>query len=387
MFEGNRVGIRYQSKPLIFANPFKTSQRQTQLYTTYRSPIHREGITSLEKAQQERILERIQELKNAGMYDDEDDERMFRDFGNLATFPMDSLPEGVQSIEKLEKAKSAYQKAQAANAGVLTAKQLQLKKLAKLLKERKKKEARLKAIEYLATEDELDQVPEEYKEEVENWYWGKLLPEEKKWWHFDSLGLNQADRDEWKNKWRDNYEAVNGERPTDDQVDQAYAKELELMTKRIGGQEGIAEIIRRQKLKTRVNARRQLKREKRGIYDDPVRQFDEMTRKGLIQGRNVQGHGLIKGWKAPRLYTLVIIDKKKEDLENRQELYRTQQTENRGMRPPNEMVNRAMPKTAEPVNIEYPSSLQIRNVIAHPFVFPRRKFFVKTGLAPLPRRL
>ena len=57
--------------------------------------------------------------------------------------------------------------------------------------------------------------------------------------------------------------------------------------------------------------------------------------------------------------------------------YKSFQKDQRGIEPPNEMVNRAVPKYARPLNgIFDPAPIDI--VVPHPFVFPQRKFFVKT---------
>lgn len=99
------------------------------------------------------------------------------------------------------------------------------------------------------------------------------------------------------------------------------------------------------------------------------------------------------GWRAPRLHRLVrpykpfmltetpedIIEGEKHDLDDRRAMYKDQQLLQRGLTPPKDMVDRAMPKTAKPF-LHNPLNIPFTGVIPHPFVFPDKKYFIQPGL-------
>lgn len=99
------------------------------------------------------------------------------------------------------------------------------------------------------------------------------------------------------------------------------------------------------------------------------------------------------GWRAPRLHKLVrpykpfmltetpedIIEGEKHDLDDRRAMYKDQQLLQRGLTPPKDMVDRAMPKTAKPF-LHNPLSIPFTGVVPHPFVFPDKKYFIRPGL-------
>ena len=108
--------------------------------------------------------------------------------------------------------------------------------------------------------------------------------------------------------------------------------------------------------------------------------------------RREAGSGYL-GWRAPRLHRLVrpyrpfmltetpeeIVDEEKHDLDERRAMYKDQQLFQRGLAPPKDMVDRAMPKTAKPY-LHNPLSIPFTGVIPHPFVFPDKKYFIRPGL-------
>ena len=371
------------SKILKFKNPFRTSERKQQLYSVYKSPIHRVGITSLEKEQQERAMEKIEQLKNAGMYNPDSEAWFnvtFKDFGNTAMFPLDKdLPQGVTSVEDAEKTRSAMQQAQAFNAGIVSAKEARLKSLLKVLQKRQMKELEEKAIQYLAETDELDQVPEEYQEAVSSWYYNDLPARYRKY-------INVR-RGQWLEKGDEGYERL-----TD-----AEKAELAWIKEQIGKEEY-------KKLQDRVGVMRRTqqkreerkKREKDYLGSEQEKDARDYFRKIRVQ--EMEGHGSsLMGWRAPYLFSLVRphhpldrmfkrkpeerIKEEKDVMDDLRDEYRTQQTEQRGIAPPKEMVNRAFPKTARPlIDFELKKEeekLPVREAfIAHPFIFPHRKFSV-----------
>ena len=110
------------------------------------------------------------------------------------------------------------------------------------------------------------------------------------------------------------------------------------------------------------------------------------------QPSTVAGTGYL-GWRAPRLHRLVrpykpfmltetpeeIIDEEKHELDDRRAKYKDYQLFQRGLAPPKDMVDRAMPKTAKPL-IHVPVTIPFTGVVPHPFIFPDKKYFIQPGL-------
>ena len=78
-----------------------------------------------------------------------------------------------------------------------------------------------------------------------------------------------------------------------------------------------------------------------------------------------------------------IEEKRKQDLEDRQRLFKEYQIFQRGIEPPKEMVKRAMPETATPMQVDSnndedeanrPPSSKKLIIIPHPFIFKTNKF-------------
>ena len=376
----NKTYRKVGSLPLRFKNPFLTSERKQQMYTTYRSPIIRTGITSLERADQEKAMKKIEELKNAGLYDPESEAWFnvsFKDYGNVAMFPLDKdLPQGVTNVDAAEKYKNAMEQAQAFNAGILSTKQKQMQDLYKIIKKRQMEELKNKAIQYLAETDELDQIPEEYQEAVASWYYAGFPVRYRKFVNIETNSLypkkdavpklgTEAEYDEAKELW-----------------DKEYGDKVQtrLITKR------------------NVDRKRMERARKRGIIErenkeNAMKEYREKMREQLGQG----SFSKREGWRAPFLYTLVrpihSMDKMfqqtpedrikeiKDEQEEMRDDYRAQQFEQRGLNPPKEMVKRAFPNTAFPLfnKTQKDPAQYTGTIIAHPFIFPKRKFFVKTA--------
>lgn len=370
------------SLPLKFKNPFRTSARKQQLYSVYKSPIHRTGITSLEREQQMRAMEKINQLKNAGIYDPDDEAWFnvtFKDFGDTAMFPLDKdLPQGVTSVETAEKMRNAMQQAQAYNAGIVSAKQARLKSLLKVLRKRQMKQLENKAIQYLAETDELDQIPEEYQEAVSNWYYNDLPA-----------------------KYRKYVDASLGQWITDDEAQRNLSSEEQDEFERIKREfkDEYSKMQDRLSVKRNVEKKRATRRkfDKDFAEEDTGKHARNVYRQ--MKSQELEGHGTnVIGWRAPYLYTLLRplhsldkileqtpeerIKEAKEEIDEMRDEYREMQKEQRGVAPPKEMINRAFPKTAAPL-IDYERKNPDHenpggHMIAHPFIFPRRKFFVKS---------
>lgn len=103
----------------------------------------------------------------------------------------------------------------------------------------------------------------------------------------------------------------------------------------------------------------------------------------------IKNHGgrRIDGWAAPRLHNLVrpfkpfvleqepeqIVDEQKKTLDEWRDGYKEQKKDERGILPPKDMIERAFPKTAEPVLI--PETKKPRfDIIPHPFILSNAKY-------------
>ena len=379
------------SKPLRFKNPFRTTGRKQQLYSTYRSPIHRSGLSSLEIEQRDRAIQKINDLKRAGLYDPNNEDWFnvtFKDFGDTAMFPIDKdLPQGVTNVEAAEEMRNAMRQVQAQQAGIIAAKDARMAQLLKIMKKRQMEQLKKKAIEYLAESDELDQVPEEFQEAVSNWYYNDLPARYRKYIDMSSYGwvkesdlTNPSDREElqWIKKNFSNEEM--------EKLKDRLAVKARVAEKREARQKRENEYLADDLDKTAKDYYRRLRMQKR-----------EQRRKGgsRFEGRN----GNLFGWRAPYLFSLVKpihpldrmfaqspedrIKRAKEEMDDFRDEYREAQTEQRGIAPPKEMVNRAFPKFAAPLldfEKKNPTEKLIgdKTMIAHPFIFPRRNFFVRS---------
>ena len=66
-------------------------------------------------------------------------------------------------------------------------------------------------------------------------------------------------------------------------------------------------------------------------------------------------------------------------------MYKDEQTKQRGTAPPKDMIERAMPKLAEPFFANRPLVQRFRTapdfgITLHPFVFPNKKYILHTGV-------
>lgn len=388
-------GTNQFSSRISFKNPFRTSSRKTQKYTTYRSPIHRTGITSLERAEQERLLSKINEWKNAGMYDSDDEKwfsTTFKDFGDVATYPLDKdLPRGVTNVENMEAMRSAARQIQAANAGILSAEMMKKKRLYDILRKRKEKEMKDKTIQYIAESDELDEVPEELREEV-NSYLYRGVPLQYR------MFLNTA-RDAFGIKTKDQLkkEGIDLDRSPDlarkyadfDKWRTDHADDYSALQKRFLSY-GKAEEKRAERRKKKQKLDSAALEKEFADYFLERQKIDEQ--RAQAEDRKRRGFGLIESdERIPRLYMLTrplafpaptvdhegVVQREKDFETDLKDEYKSFQKDQRGIEPPSEMVNRAVPKYARPLNdIFDPAPIDI--VVPHPFVFPQRKFFVKT---------
>lgn len=388
-------GTNQFSSRISFKNPFRTSSRKTQKYTTYRSPIHRTGITSLERAEQERLLSKINEWKNAGMYDSDDEKwfsTTFKDFGDVATYPLDKdLPRGVTNVENMEALRSASRQIQAANAGILSAEMMKKKRLYDIIRKRKEKEMKDKTIQYIAESDELDEVPEELREEVNSYLYRGVPLQYRMFLNTDRNsfgikdeaqlareGIDLANNPDMAKKYND------FKKWKDDHDDDYSALQKRFINY------GKAEEKRAERRKKKQKLDSAALEKEFADYFLERQKIDEQ--RAQAEDRKRRGFGLIESdERIPRLYMLTrplafpaptvdhegVVQREKDFETDLKDEYKSFQKDQRGIEPPNEMVNRAVPKYARPLNgIFDPAPIDI--VVPHPFVFPQRKFYVKT---------
>ena len=409
--------IRRVSKPLTFSNPFysgyKTNRRTTRIFS---APLMSNSMTSSEMG-----LQSEAGLNSALMGDDPLKVDMNEFTSNLV-----ALPDGVTSIEQLSKDRDTMRQIERYNAGILNSQRTKQKRMYEVAQNMKRKELKRKIIQYLAESDEIDQVPAEYREAVKRYYEVnyknagptgqqykdaaefeaaiKALRDEKK----EGKLKKQREREAFETLMGRKLESLNEiadrQRPASEQmfdrnnISQMYTsspvvntQKLEALNRRLENLNGIKE---------------QLLRDLDGYYeamglpdisDDDYKSYAaEVTRarEGLarleIDIRSLeqqmhevmQGHGIIGGWHAPRLFNLVrpykkfeipqtpaeIVDEQKNSLDSNRNLYKEKLNQLRGMQPPKGMVERAFPNTAEPLYTEQ-KKIPLPGFIPHPFLF------------------
>lgn len=173
MYNNRRFGKIRRKNPLVFRNPFRSGY-VTNDPKLIVAPIRREGITSIENAERERIQKRFSELGNAGML------KQMKEYGMIPDdFQVDlakytgntgATPQGVASLEQLEKEGDAARQIERMNAGILSEDERRQKLLYEIAQKRKAEQGRDKMIQWLSTTDELDEVPIEFQEEVDKYY-------------------------------------------------------------------------------------------------------------------------------------------------------------------------------------------------------------------------
>lgn len=173
MYNNRRFGKIRRKNPLVFRNPFRSGY-VTNDPKLIVAPIRREGITSIENAERERIQKRFSELGNAGML------KQMKEYGMIPDdFQVDlakytgntgATPQGVASLEQLEKEGDAARQIERMNAGILSEDERRQKLLYEIAQKRKAEQGREKMIQWLSTTDELDEVPIEFQEEVDKYY-------------------------------------------------------------------------------------------------------------------------------------------------------------------------------------------------------------------------
>lgn len=373
--------LKTTRRPLFQRNPFRSigvKQRSTNIFV---GPLKREGITSLENEERARYGKRLAQLSNAGMLKQMKDLGIIPDdmgvdmsqfTGNVA-----ALPSGITNLEDVQREGDVARQIEQFNAGILNQEHREQKILMDIAKKRKQSEYRQKIIQWLAETDELDEVPAEFAEEVATYY------------------TNHAGRREEVAQRR----RVRKQREEEEE-------RTKLMRKGYWQSSPFSSIVQRPLSSTRYTTNTGLQRQ---ITRDPNATEEEKIAHNLhelpffgedVMGEDVMGEGVIEsGWRAPRLHKLIrplkrfeieeepdkIIEDQQQALDDRRSMYKDEQTRQRGTTPPKDMVERAMPKLAEPFFANKPLVQLFRTtpdfgITLHPFVFPSRKYLLKTGV-------
>ena len=466
MYNNRRLGKIRRKNPLIFRNPFRSGYVTNEPKLIV-APIRREGITSIENAERERVQKRFSELGNAGML------KQMKEYGmipddfqvDMAKFTGNSAvtPQGVASLEQVAKEGDAARQIERMNAGILSEEERKRRILYELAEKRKREQGIEKTIQWLATTDELDEVPIEFQEEVDKYY-TKMAPDQvaaikdarkklkdekqkkedekrmrqKYWeskpgWDFispqpgesyrysdnPSIPIRNDSHD--KKGFLDTFTAII-------QDDRITSIKNGIMKKR-DQIKSTEDIIKREmswfnspdadKSTPQIKAmhRRFLSKanKRKGELEEQIRISEEFLKK-LINGNGAISvnqrkrkmreakYGIIRrrydipdtegsGWRAPRLHNLVrplkkfnmgetaeqVVGEQKDALDERRSKFKEQAMFQRGVYPSKDVIESAFPKTVEPF-IPEPRDIPKTGLILHPFIFPSKKYMVKTGV-------
>lgn len=375
--------LRTTRKPLFQRNPFRSigvKQRATNIFV---GPLKREGITSVENEERARQGKRLAQLSNAGMV---------KQMRNLGIIPDDmgvdmsdftgniaALPSGITSLENVQREGDIAHQIEQFNAGILNQEHREQKALMEIAKKRKASEYRQKIIQWLAETDELDEVPAEFAEEVAAYY----------------------------NTHRGVKERVERSRKARKEKEEAEERKKLMQKGYWQSSSPFSSIIQRPLSSTRYTTNTGLiqKITRDPNLTDEERRIAEAERRiasyeDMPDLSDFFGDGIINsGWRAPRLHKLIrplkrfeieeepdkIIEDQQQALDDRRSMYKDEQTRQRGTTPPKDMIERAMPKLAEPFFANRPLVQRFRTrpdfgITLHPFVFPNKKYLIHTGV-------
>lgn len=434
--------------PLRMRNKFRTTGWQSPFDSTpIVAPMMRDGMTSIENREKERLMNRMAEWKNSGVLKQMAELGIIPDnlgvdmndfVGNTSAIP---LGRGTASLEAVKQEGDVRRQIERIRAGILNRKEREKMNLSKLYRQQKQKELKDKIIKWLATTDEIDEVPPEYKEEVHKYHLEHdkdLKPELQE--------ANVAERRRTKKEQRLTEEREKWEReqalrmrpvgsvwdnigmPTSSEPMQhttpARIPTLSELEKR---QLAPAAKERRNKLVSEANElydrRQAMIAEHQAAIADINTQIREaptvddgmrllMDRRRLLtefynaeQSLNDHEQTLRReaqeldteyagyGWRAPRIHKLIrplksfnldqtpmdIVEEQKQALDERREQYKEQETAQHGVAPTKDNIETALPKTAEPM-LQMTVQRPRISIVPHPFIFPKKKFWVKGGI-------
>jgi len=331
--------IRRVSKPLTFSNPFysgyKTNRRTTRVFS---APLMSNSMTSGELGLQSEAGVNSALLGNDPLKVDM----------NEFTSNLVALPDGVTSLEQLSKDRDTMRQIERYNAGILNSQRIKQKRMYEIAQNMKRKELKRKIIQYLAESDEVDQVPAEYREAVKRYYEVnyknaratgqeyasaaafeaaiKAQREKKK----DDKLKKQREREAFDTLMNRRVETINEQmdrqRPTSERmfdrnnISQMYTSSPVVNPERLESVNSELKALRKEREELVARLDRVLD-DMNYDYDPDALAEDQRTR-DLIQqripridarirsleqemGEIMQGHGIIGGWHAPRLFNLV----------------------------------------------------------------------------------
>ena len=386
--------VRVHKQPLIFRNPFRSGRedRKAKIMT---GPIMSSGMTHADQMAEDRYRKRMELAEELGGVDNVTNDDLGVDMRAYDTGII-ALPQGVTSVEAFEKGQNIARQAELFNAKILNEKRRKQQILAKIAKKKKLKELETKVLQYLAETDEIDEVPIEYREEL------------KKYMEANYKQKNYTSREDWENKVR----AKREERKKQEEKEKLLARiaannnykshgyynhweappslfdlpsSSQHYTSAYDEAIGRSEAIRTDPLPPvalfRPPAPGQQPPERQALIVVPDRQVAAQQGSGRINSSHQVG------WRAPRLFNLVqpidlftidqtpqqISDEQKKTLEERREEYKDLQTKKRGNLPPKAMVERAFPKSAEPIYID-DVKIPLPGFVPHRFLIPKHKF-------------
>lgn len=369
--------LKTTRKPLFNRNPFRSigvKQRSTNIFV---GPLKREGVTSIENEERARQGKRLAQLSNAGMVKqmrelgiipDDMGVDMSQFSGNVA-----ALPSGITNLEDVQRESDIARQIEQYSAGILNQEHREQKALMDIANKRKKSEGRKKIIQWLAETDELDQVPAEFAEEVEAYYREKGDGEKERVARLRRARKEKEEREEAKKLMQRGYWQTS----PFSSIIQRPSSSVRYTTNT-----GLLQQITRDPNPTEAERRY-------ATYEELPDLNDIFAGNGVINS----------GWRAPRLHKLIrplkrfeieeepdkIIEDQQQALDDRRSMYKDEQTRQRGTTPPKDMVDRAMPKLAEPFFANTPLVQRFRTtpdfgITLHPFVFPNKKYLIHTGV-------
>lgn len=390
--------LKTTRRPLLQRNPFRSigvNQRSTKIFV---GPLKREGITSVENEERARQGQRLAQLSNAGMVKQMKDLGIIPDdmgvdmsqfTGNVA-----ALPSGITSLENVQREGDVAHQIEQFNAGILNQEHREQKALMDIAKKRKQSEYRGKIIQWLAETDELDEVPAEFAEEVAAYYRQNRQKQPNLEEEVARKRKQRKEREEEKERkklmrqgyWQPSSAPFSSIMPS------------AAPSTRYTTNTGLLQHTMRDPNPTEEEERRLVEEMARAEEERRAQEFRELYEQ-YMRERDT-GEGVINsGWRAPRLHKLVrplkrfeieegpdkIIEDQQQALDDRRSMYKDEQTKQRGTAPPKDMIERAMPKLAEPFFANRPLVQRFRTapdfgITLHPFVFPNKKYLLHTGV-------
>lgn len=173
MYQGQKFGKTRHALPLRFRNPYiSTGFHSPFSFQPIVAPITRDGMTSIENSERARFMKQVGEWKNSGMLKQMQQLGVIPDnlgvdmsefTGDVSAIP---LSKGVSSLEEVQKLGDARRQIERLRTGILSAEDQKKKSLYELYKKKQTKELENSVLKWLATTDEIEEIPPEFREEV-----------------------------------------------------------------------------------------------------------------------------------------------------------------------------------------------------------------------------